>query len=604
MTAIGMAFATTNHRSIEPMKLRPVIRQEAPGATRGKVAISKEGIGMSANHTKRATTPSVSCSLGSFVLLLACPSPFAHAGTPPLLEFDAPFCVGCRSIPCSDSAKKDPGKDLIEVVVPISVGVRAGSEKDLKQCLYTLVDPTEPETLSVRDWLPRTELKTEYAKPIQVNNERLAKVGINLSAHYVVSAASDASGQVKSGLAYEMLPPQETVLASGTVHQGHGVFFKLRPSSQTTLEGMKSFSAIFAVPRGWRGGCLKLRCEAVGLNRSVVSRLDREVQSGAACFCLALHLAGDEEAEKLADHVAVCEEELFDSIAKIPHEGRPFEKALAWLTRAERWAWPFDKPGSENDSCPKRFEAGVMICALDPSIMHEPPEDFPPPVREKLRAFQKSVQALQGLPQRRQPGPVRHAESVSSPQPVKPAVHAASAPRPPASTTAHLGPTIDFAEFDGAAPAPSPSGLRKDSPSPLLVEQKKSHAIEAKPEEAKIKPLALTAQPSEAGSLPKKAWYVLPSIWGAVFTSILAPLVVELIRMRMNIRRRARSRGKPTASPPSVHRVERIRVSKSGAIPMLLVPAYPDPQASGSDTPRQDGDLPAQHHPSTPNHRA
>ena len=30
----------------------------------------------------------------------------------------------------------------------------------------------------MRDWLPRTELKTEYAKPIQVNNERLAKVGI------------------------------------------------------------------------------------------------------------------------------------------------------------------------------------------------------------------------------------------------------------------------------------------------------------------------------------------------------------------------------------------------------------------------------------------
>jgi hypothetical protein len=549
--------------------------------------ISKEGIGMSANHNKRRTMAPVWCSLVSFVLLLACPSPFAHAGTPPLLEFDAPFCIGCRSIPCNDAAKKDPTKDLIEVVVPISVRVHAGSEKDLKQCLYTLVDPTEPETFSVRDWLPRTELKTEYAKPIQVNNERLAKVGINLSAHYVVSAASDASGQLKSGLAYEMLPPQEIVLASGTVHQGHGVFFKLRPSSQTTLEGMKSFSAIFAVPRGWRGGSLKLRCEAVGLNRSVVSRLDREVQSGAACFCLALHPAGDEEAEKLADHVAACEEELFDSIAQTPHEGRPFEKALAWLTRAERWPWSFDKQGSENDACPKRFEAGVMTCALDPAIMHEPPEDFPSPVREKLRAFQKAVQALRGLPERRPTVPVRRTESVSGPQSAKPAVHAASAPKPPASTTAHLGPTLGFAEFDGRPPAPSPSGPRTDFPAPLLVEQKKSHAIAETPEEAKIQPLAVSGQASGAGSLPRKAWYVLPSIWGAVFTSILAPLVVELIRMRMNSRRRNRSKGKPTASPPSAQRLERIRVSKSGAIPMLLVPAYPDPQAPGSDTKRQ-----------------
>jgi hypothetical protein len=301
-----------------------------------------------------------------------------------------------------------------------------------------------------------------------------------------------------------------------------------------------------------------------------------------------LHLAGDEEAEKLADHVAACEEELFDSIAKTPHEGRPFEKAVAWLTRSERWLWPFDRPGSENDSCPKRLEAGVMTCALDPAIMHEPPEDFPPPVREKLRAFQKAVQALQGLPERRQTGPVRHTESVSSPQPAKPAVHAGSALKPPVSTTARLGPTLGFAEFDGRPPSPSPSGPRTDFPALLLVEQKKSHAIAETPEEAKIKPLAVSAQASGAGSLPRKAWYVLPSIWGAVFTSILAPLVVELIRMRMNNRRRNRSKSKPTASPPSAQRLERFRVSKSGAIPMLLVPAYPELRGPGSDTPRQE----------------
>jgi len=142
------------------------------------------------------------------------------------------------------------------------------------------------------------------------------------------------------------------------------------------------------------------------------------VQSGAAVLCIALHLAGDEEAEKLADRVAACEEELFDSIAKIPHEGRPFEKALAWLTRSERWPWPFDRSGSENELCPKRFEAGVMTCALDSVTMHEPPEDFPPPVGEKLRAFQEAVQAPQGLPQRaaperRQAGPVGRTESVA-----------------------------------------------------------------------------------------------------------------------------------------------------------------------------------------------
>src|SRR5262249_36178399 len=157
---------------------------------------------------------------------------------------------GCRSI--AEHAR-DGAFDVIEVVIPISARLRSGSERDLKQCVYTLIDPAEPATLVVTDWLPRTELKSDYAKPIQFSSERLGKIGISLAAHYVVSGTGDASGQLKSGVVYEMLPPQETVLASGTVQYGHGVFFKLKPSTQTTLEGKKSFSAIFAVPRGWRG---------------------------------------------------------------------------------------------------------------------------------------------------------------------------------------------------------------------------------------------------------------------------------------------------------------------------------------------------------------
>jgi hypothetical protein len=172
---------------------------------------------------------------------LGCPRSQA---APPLLEFDVPFSIACRSLPLKGTAPNEPEKELIEVVIPISARLQSGDEKDLKQCLYTLVDPTKPETLWVTDLLPRTELKSEFAKPIQVSSERLAKIGINLSAHYVVAAAGEAAGQVKSDVAYEMLPPQEIVLASGTLAHAHGVFFKLKPSSQTTLEGVKSFSVI------------------------------------------------------------------------------------------------------------------------------------------------------------------------------------------------------------------------------------------------------------------------------------------------------------------------------------------------------------------------
>lgn len=137
-------------------------------------------------------------------VLLAGPCPFVGAKMPTVLEFDVPFTISCRSLPLNKSP--DPAKELIEAVFPISAHVRAGTEKDLKQCLYTLVEPAEPGVFLVTDWLPKAELKTEFAKPIQFNTERLAKVGISLSAHYIVPAAGDAGGQLKSGVTYEMLP--------------------------------------------------------------------------------------------------------------------------------------------------------------------------------------------------------------------------------------------------------------------------------------------------------------------------------------------------------------------------------------------------------------
>ena len=103
-------------------------------------------------------------------------SEVASARTPPNLDFDVPFTIGCRSLSLKEHAR-DGAFDLIEVVIPISARLRTGTERDLKQCVYTLVDPAEPETIEVTDWLPRTELKSDYAKPIQFSSERLGKIG-------------------------------------------------------------------------------------------------------------------------------------------------------------------------------------------------------------------------------------------------------------------------------------------------------------------------------------------------------------------------------------------------------------------------------------------
>jgi hypothetical protein len=354
----------------------------------------------------------------SLVFLCACGCSLARAGAPPVLEFDVPFTVRCRPLALRGPEKSSPGVDffqfmaalsgpshsaeevdrdreLIEVVIPVSTRVRDGSEKDVKQCLYTLVDPGMPPTLSVTDWLPRTELKTEYAKPIQYSRENLANIGISMTAKYVVSATGQASDQLKSGVNYEMLPPQETVLASGTIQHGHGIFFKLRSSTQTTLEGEKSFSAIFSVPRGWRGGCLRLECEAVGVRRGIMSLLDREVNNGPAVFYVGLYRADDAEAEHLAADLARRQQELFDCLA-----GQQNGDKAAWyrffaVAGPEAWCRPRGQPAGAAPAA--TCEATLLREVADGTARSVSTEEVPAPVREKLRALKQATEALQAL---------------------------------------------------------------------------------------------------------------------------------------------------------------------------------------------------------------
>jgi hypothetical protein len=448
------------------------------------------------------------------VLSFGCRGTLALAATPPRLDFDVPFCVSCRRVPCADSARKDPGKDLVEVVLPVSVRVRAGTEKDLKECLYTLVNAADPPVLSVRDWLPRTELKTEFAKPIQVNKERLAKVGITVSAHYAVTASGDALGQIKSAVAYEMLPPQEIVLASGTLHHAHGLFFKLKPSTQTALEGMKSFSAIFAAPHGWRGGCLRLECQAVGLNRGLLRPLDREVDCGRAVFWVALYVSGDAQAAALADRVGTCQQKLLDCLQTGRRSvGPAWGKCLPFLGRL------VGRPGYLERHSPGADE---VLDGDEPALLHHvldrattparPAEELPGPVREKLRAFGEAVRALQHL-SAGNPRAADRSERVSAKAP-------------------SLGTSAAFAHAEKARPspgAPRPASVGSIAKAAALASDGKETITgsQAAPEKA------CQVDRSSAGTV-KHPWYILASIGGAVFTCILAPVVVEVIRKRIN----------------------------------------------------------------------
>jgi len=111
------------------------------------------------------------------------------------------------------------------------------------------------------------------------------------------------------------VPPKQLFLASGTTNRGHGVFFKLKPSSQASLEGQKEFVCLFIVPKDWRGDYACIACRAKGYNRSLWTRVE---ECGTAEVCVGLYLRGDPEARQAAKQLARAYETYRQAATKRP----------------------------------------------------------------------------------------------------------------------------------------------------------------------------------------------------------------------------------------------------------------------------------------------
>jgi hypothetical protein len=103
---------------------------------------------------------------------------------------------------------------------------------------------------------------------------------------------------------YDLLPPLETVAASGTLLRGSGVFFKLKGSPRRPLEGASEFALVLRVPRDWRADYVRVQCQATAIERGLVSSLDQTITAGERKFLVALYLEGDEGARQTADEFA------------------------------------------------------------------------------------------------------------------------------------------------------------------------------------------------------------------------------------------------------------------------------------------------------------
>ncbi|MEM9354419.1 MAG: hypothetical protein AAGA92_15540 [Planctomycetota bacterium] len=247
------------------------------------------------------------------LLATAFSAPRDAAASDPVVHFDFAPTAACADVGSEQFLADHPGKKLIEIAVEVSVSVEAGDASKVEEIRVQLSDAGR--RLRVESFSPQTTLESEYTDDIQVTTttESNKAIGASLGgeapvvlgdlvAHVTPTInGSFSKAEAETQTAFRKAPRTALVVA-GTVDSAHGVFFKLRPSPQTTLEGVHELVVRFVVPENWRADELSLQCSATGEDK--VLWMKQQATWAERHGSIAVYLAGDAEARDAAEQFA------------------------------------------------------------------------------------------------------------------------------------------------------------------------------------------------------------------------------------------------------------------------------------------------------------
>ena len=234
---------------------------------------------------------------------------------PPSVDFDCIPVVECMDVdllrlgPMGSnrlvllSSGVQARERLVEARFQVSVLINAAHPLDIEELRVTVTSPGR--WLRVLDYSPKTELFSSFVGPIHVTeattDSRSFQAGASGIAP-VASASASLSDQRSETKVYNRVPDKELHVASGTLEGGSGLFFKVIRSPQSSIEGARFFTALFAVPREWRAGVVVVSCHA--LSRPSRCLLPTPTRTDTREFLVGLHRAGDDEARLMAAKLA------------------------------------------------------------------------------------------------------------------------------------------------------------------------------------------------------------------------------------------------------------------------------------------------------------
>jgi hypothetical protein len=283
----------------------------------------------------------------------------AYAGGPKV-GFDLGYMVECRDVTQQAFAILHPDEKVMEANLRISVRLLQGEEQDLEQLQFEITSPAE--RLRVIDFLPKTQIEPDSTDGIEVTKttETIHSFGASLGTNVAVSAgdgkhnsvsltqalpAANANSTHRNQLqeTSKKIPPGKVVIASGTLENEHGVFFKIKRSAVTPFEGTRTLSFRFVVPNQWRGDWMVLSAQATGRVKRYFFKSVEPV--GEANAFIGLYLAGDSVAERAALELAEGQELYF---AQKQAKDRQAMAITELATAARPWQSLSTKPAKES----------------------------------------------------------------------------------------------------------------------------------------------------------------------------------------------------------------------------------------------------------------
>lgn len=228
----------------------------------------------------------------------------------PTLSFDFGRTVECRDVTSPEFSQARPDQRLVECTLRLSVYLEAGDIHDVQALRVEITDVDR--RLRVFDFSPSTRLESDLAGDIEwskttesshsfsasLGGELPAGVG-GLVAHVTPTVGGGKGGKEVIKETQKRVAPQEAVIASGTIDHEHGVYFTLRPSPTSSLEGVHELSVQFIVPKDWRGDAVRISCQATGQQK--VLWMKQQKVWAEKSTAIALYQSGDNAARRAAE---------------------------------------------------------------------------------------------------------------------------------------------------------------------------------------------------------------------------------------------------------------------------------------------------------------